>query len=274
MFERTTKVKFAGDGWLHWLRGSQLAASQHKIGDFRLPRRSWRRLQWPRDNSYTASYPTQPSPYADKTGRQHGTRHTFFQNFGILETFMAWSGTAATDDTLILTLHTTTTTATVPPANTPPLTTPFHKHAGRHPGMYLHHHHNRTQTRNYTLRDFSQLWPRYARTYALLTGHKHAHHEALHMHDSPPPALTMSPPYHPHLTGRKSAHAQTGTFTYNPRKETERRRRWKRGGALRNERAIFCSRSVARCKRSARTLRAVESTDSNGPVSLQQRTAC
>ena len=64
--------------------------------------------------------------------------------------------------------------------------------------------------------DFSQLCPRYARTYALLTGHKHAHHEALHIHDSPPPALTMSPPYHPHLTGRKSAHAQTGTFTYNP----------------------------------------------------------
>ena len=56
--------------------------------------------------------------------------------------------------------------------------------------------------------------------------------------------------------------------------KAERRRRWKRGGALRNERAIFCSRSVARCKRSARTLRAVESTDSNGPVSLQQRTAC
>ena len=85
------------------------------------------------------------------------------------------------------------------------------------PYTYMtHHHHNRTQTRNYTLRDFSQLCPRYARTYALLTGHKHAHHEALHIHDSPPPALTMSPPYHPHLTGRKSAHAQTGTFTYNP----------------------------------------------------------
>ena len=127
---------------------------------------------------------------------------------------MTWSGTAATDDTLIPTLHATATTATIPPATTPTLTTSYHEHAGRHPGMYLHHHHNRTQTRNYTLRDFSQLWPRYARTYALLTGHKHAHHEALHMHDSPPPALTMSPPYHPHLTGRKSAHAQTGTFTY------------------------------------------------------------
>ena len=133
-----------------------------------------------------------------------------------MEPFSTRSSRAAADNTLIQTLCATATTATIPPATTPTLTTSLHEHASRHPGMYLHHHHNRTQTRNYTLRDFSQLWPRYARTYALLTGHKHAHHEALHIYDSPPPALTMSPPYHPHLTGPKSAHAQTGTFTYNP----------------------------------------------------------
>ena len=78
---------------------------------------------------------------------------------------------------------------------------------------------------------------------------------------------------HPHAGVQKG---QYPFFGLPQRKggEAERRRRWKRGGALLNERAIFCSRSVARCKRSARTLRAVESTDSNGPVSLQQRTAC